>query len=254
MTHMTRLLVDLHSDAMDMHTQLTVLLPDEPAPEKGFPVLYLLHGKGGDHTDWSRLGTLELDVRERFPLCVVMPSCQHSFYRDMAYGLPYYQYLAKELPEKLAGMLPISGRREDTFVCGRSMGGYGAMLLALNRPERFACAASVSGALDVYQMIKTHEWPEWEWIFGGDERYLGSDGDLVHMLEQVKGPKPRLFACCGLEDGLMSQNTVFVERAKELGYDMTFVTGHGGHDWHYGNEMMRRILDWLPLEHSEAKA
>ena len=146
---------------------------------------------------------------------------------------------------KLRRMLPISGRREDTFVAGRSMGGYGAMLLALNHPERFACAASISGALDVYQMIRTHEWPEWAWIFGGDERYLGSDGDLVHMLDMVKGQKPRLFACCGLEDGLMEQNRVFVDKARALGFDTTFLTEHGGHDWHYGNAMMTRALDWF---------
>lgn len=245
---MTRMTIDLHSDAMDLNTQLTVLLPDVEPLKDGFPVLYLLHGKGGDHTDWTRLGTLELDVRERYPLCVVMPSVQHSFYRDMVYGLPYYQYLSHELPQKLGRMLRISSRREDTFVAGRSMGGYGAMLLALNQPERFACAASVSGALDVYQMIKTREWPEWQWIFGEDEQYLGSSGDLLHMLSQVKGEKPRLYASCGLEDGLTAQNNAFVERAKALGYDVTFVSGHGGHDWRYGNNCMLEILDWLPLE------
>ena len=242
---MNRMLIDLYSDATELRTQLTVLLPDMPAPEHGFPVLYLLHGKGGDHTDWTRLGTLEIDMQTRAPLCIVMPACQHSFYRDMVYGLDYYQYLAKELPEKVARMLPISTRREDTFIAGRSMGGYGAMLLALNQPERFACAASISGALDVYQMIRTHEWREWKWIFGEDEQYLNSTGDLVHMLGQVKGEKPRLFACCGLEDGLTSQNHVFVEKARELGYDLTFVDGHGGHDWNYGNARMREALDWM---------
>lgn len=71
----------------------------------------------------------------------------------------------------------------------------------------------------------------------------------MHMLGQVKLLKPHLFVCCGLEDGLMSQNTAFVNRAKELGYDVTFRTDHGGHDWHFGNRMMQEILDWLPLRH-----
>lgn len=244
---MTHMVLDMHSDAMDLHTQTTVLLPDAKSPEQGFPVLYLLHGKGGDHSDWGRLGAIEHHVRERYPLCVVMPSAQHSFYRDMVFGLPYYRYLAEELPMKLQRMFPISPRREDTYVGGRSMGGYGAVMLALTKPERYAGAASISGALDVFQMIRTHEWPEWRWIFGEDEQFLKSDGDLMHMLGQLKAEKPRIFACCGLEDGLLDQNRAFVERARSLGYDVTYEEGHGVHDWYYGNQCMEHILDWLPF-------
>lgn len=248
---MTRMLLDIHSDAMDLHTQVNVLIPDMEPPRGGFPVLYLLHGKGGDHTDWTRMAPMEHYVRQRYPICLVMPAVQHSFYRNMEYGLAYYDYIARELPEKLGRLLPLSDKREETFVCGGSMGGYGAMLLALNQPERFGWAASISGALDIWEMMKTGEWPEWQWIFGDGERYHKSTGDLVHMLGEVKGEKPHLFACCGLEDGLTNQNRTFVKRAKELGYDITFVDGHGGHDWNYRNEMVLKILDWLPLEQTQ---
>lgn len=244
---MTRMLTDLHSDVMDLHTQVNILIPDMQPPEEGFPVLYLLHGKGGDHTDWTRLSPVEHYVRERAPVCLVMPAVQHSFYRNMEYGLAYFDYMSEELPQKLGRLLPLTQNRDKTFVCGGSMGGYGAMLLALNRPERFGWAASISGALDVWDMMKTGEWTEWKWIFGEDSRYLNSTGDLVHMLGEVKGEKPHLFACCGLEDGLTGQNRTFVKRAGELGYDVTFIDGHGGHDWKYRNEMIQRVLDWLPL-------
>ncbi len=245
---MTKMLIDLHSDRMDLHTQVSMLLPDMDPPEGGFPVLYLLHGKGGDHTDWTRLAPMEHYVRERFPLCLVMPSCEHSFYRNMAYGLPWYDYVAQELPQKLGRMFPLSQKREETFVCGGSMGGYGAMLLALNRPERFGWAASISGALDAWEMIRDREWPEWEWIFGEGKSYQESTGDLVYMLGKVQGEKPHLFVCCGLEDGLIGQNRTFVNRARELGYDISFREGHGGHDWFYRNRMIRQVLDWLPLK------
>lgn len=240
--------MDLHSDSMDLHTQVSILIPDMVPPEGGFPVLYLLHGKGGDHTDWTRLAPVEHYVRERAPLCLVMPAVQHSFYRNMEYGLNYYDYVANELPDKLGRLLPLSGRREETFVCGGSMGGYGAMLLALTRPERFGWAASISGALDAWEMIKTKEWKEWEWIFGETEKYPDSPGDLLYHLKEARGEKPHLFACCGLEDGLLNQNRTFVERAKEYKYDITFAYGHGGHDWNYRNDMIQKILDWLPLQ------
>ncbi len=244
---MMKLHIDLHSDRMDLNTQVSALVPDEKPPAEGFPTLYLLHGKGGDHTDWTRLAPMEHYVRERFPVCLVMPSCEHSFYRNMECGLPWYDYVAEELPEKLGWILPISHKREETFVCGGSMGGYGAMLLALNRPDRFGWAASISGALDPWEMIRAREWPEWDWIFGEGDRYLKSTGDLVHMLGEARGEKPHLFVCCGLEDGLIGQNRTFVKRAKELGYDIVFEEGHGGHDWNYRNEKIRRVLDWLPL-------
>lgn len=245
---MTHMLMDIHSDAMDLHTQVNLLMPDLTPPAEGFPVLYLLHGKGGDHTDWMRLSPIEHYVRERAPVCVVMPAVQHSFYRNMEYGLPYYDYVAEELPEKLNRLFPLSGHRDKTFVCGGSMGGYGAMLLALNAPERFGWAASISGALDVWQMMKRKEWTEWKWIFGEDGQFLNSTGDLVSMLEKGKGEKPHLFACCGLEDGLTGQNRIFADQAVKLGYDITFMDGHGGHDWYYRNEMMQKVLDWLPLK------
>ena len=245
---MTRMLLDLHSDMMDLHTQVNVLIPDMQAPKEGFPVLYLLHGKGGDHTDWLRLSPVELYVRRRYPICLIMPSVQHSFYRNMEYGLNYYDYMAEELPYKLRRLLPISDKREETFVCGGSMGGYGAMLLALNQPERFGWAGSISGALDIWEMMKTEEWPEWKWIFGSGEQYRDSSGDLVSMLAKVRHKRPKLFVSCGLEDGLIGQNRTFAGRAEELGYDINFVTGHGGHDWVYRNDMIQKFLDWLPIE------
>ena len=68
------------------------------------------------------------------------------------------------------------------------------------------------------------------------------------MLGKVQGEKPHLFVCCGLEDGLIGQNRTFVNRARELGYDISFREGHGGHDWFYRNRMIRQVLDWLPLK------
>lgn len=247
MYKMTKMLLDLHSDSMDLHTQVTVLLPDMKPPQGGFPVLYLLHGKGGDHTDWTRLAPIEHYVRELSPVCVVMPAVQHSFYYNMKFGLAYFDYVAHELPEKLGRMLPLTKDRDKTFVCGGSMGGYGAMLLALNCPERFGWAASISGALNVWDMIKTREWPEWEWIFGQAEEYQGSMGDLLYMLGKVQEKKPHLFACCGLQDGLIEQNRTFVKMARGLEYEITFLEGNGGHDWNYRNIMIQKVLKWLPL-------
>lgn len=71
---------------------------------------------------------------------------ERGFYTDMAEGYRYWTMLSEELPQIVGNLFPISRRREDTFAAGLSMGGYGALKLALRCPDRFAGAvAPVSG-------------------------------------------------------------------------------------------------------------
>ena len=113
-----------------------------------FPLLYLLHGLSDDHTAWVRYTSIER-YADAYGLAVVMPQVHRSFYTDQAHGGAFWTFLAEELPELVQRFFVVSARREDTFVAGLSMGGYGALRWALRRPGRFAAAASLSGALDV---------------------------------------------------------------------------------------------------------
>ena len=78
---------------------------------------------------------------------VVMPSVNRSFYNNTPDGMRFWDYISEELPALLPTFFHVSTRREDTFVAGLSMGGFGAFKLALNHPDRYAAAASLSGAL-----------------------------------------------------------------------------------------------------------
>ena len=85
-------------------------------------------------------------IRSERGLAVVMPGVERSYYTDMASGPRWWTHVSEELPRLVAAMFPVSDRREETFVAGLSMGGYGAFKLALRQPGRFAAAASLSGA------------------------------------------------------------------------------------------------------------
>src|SRR6476619_7886720 len=130
---------------------MTVILPQSTAGQIGMtgsestgetPVLYLLHGLSDDDTIWLRRTSIERYVAA-LGLAVVMPQVHRSFYTDEAYGNRYWTYLSEELPEIVHGFFRLSRRREDTFVAGLSMGGYGALKWALRDPGRFAAAASL---------------------------------------------------------------------------------------------------------------
>ena len=171
---------DFFSEALEVGTSMTVLLPQATEAQVGvasaetkqdaFPVLYLLHGLSDDHTAWLRYTSIER-YASAAGLAVVMPAVGRSFYADEASGHRYWTYLSEELPELVESFFRVSQRREDTYVAGLSMGGYGAVKLALTHPERFAAAASLSGALDVVSLAAQPERRDFfDRVFGREAR------------------------------------------------------------------------------------
>ena len=140
------------SPILRRNTDINVILPT-PREEgqvltTGWPVLYLLHGMHGDYNSWVYNSNI-IRYAEDHGVAVVMPSALNSFYQDMVHGERFFTYLTEELPQYIQTLFPVSKKREDTFIAGLSMGGYGAYLLALSRPDLYSAAASLSGALDM---------------------------------------------------------------------------------------------------------
>ena len=247
--------IKLRSETLGLCTAVNVLLPENRQSEKPLKVLWLLHGFSDDHTAWCRQTGIERYVSDK-DLCVIMPAVDRSFYTDMAYGNNYYAYVSKELSEIMQQMLPISDKKEDTFVAGLSMGGYGTFKLALNQPERFAAAASLSGAADlqaIYEDDAQHDEGfihQADLIFGGQDKFLGSMNDLRHMAEKRKDDPllPKLYMCCGTDDFLYEANQSYLAHLKGLGIPVTYEQEAGyGHVWEYWDLKIQRVLEWMGL-------
>lgn len=226
---------------------------EKSKPRPNYRTLYLLHGHSDDHTAWQRWTSIERYV-EGLNLAVVMPAVNLSFYTDMVYGGKYWQFISEEVPAIVRDIFPLSSTREDNFVAGLSMGGYGAFKLALTYPERYAAAASLSGALDIREVVKGHDDPNDEaWhaqmrnVFGDLRKVPGSNHDLFTLAEQVaKGPvKPRLYQCCGTEDFLYADNLRFRDGVRKLPLDLTYEEGPGEHVWAYWDKMIQNVLAWM---------
>ncbi|GGJ07582.1 esterase [Alicyclobacillus cellulosilyticus] len=248
---------DFFSEVLGLSCSMYVILPQSTHNQIGLtgaardgkhPTLYLLHGMSDDHTIWVRRTSIERYVAP-LGLAVVMPAVHRSFYTDMAHGLKYWTFISEELPAIARSFFPLSAAREDNFVAGLSMGGYGAFKLALRHPDRFAAAASLSGALDVAARAAAGT-EEWRNIFGDPSRVRGSDDDLFALAERVAksdGPKPLLYQCCGTEDFLYADNRRFMAHARELGLPLTYEEEPGSHEWGYWDLKIQRVLEWLPL-------
>ncbi|MEY8354487.1 alpha/beta hydrolase family protein [Lachnospiraceae bacterium 54-53] len=220
--------------------------------ERGLPVLYLLHGAFGDYSSWMRFSNIER-YAQKHCCAVVMASAENSFYQDMYRGSRFFTFFTEELPAFAGSIFPISGRREDTYVAGLSMGGYGAWFLALSRPDLYGKAASLSGALDIvtaYREIKkgTIDGPfSWDQIFENPEQLSGSRADLLALYDRCSaaGTVPELYFACGTEDFLYDMNREIKTRLEEKGAKAVFEEGEGGHTWDFWDKYIRNVLQWM---------
>jgi putative tributyrin esterase len=243
------------SESLGMGVTLDVVLPQATQTQIGvnaavtpgdLPVLYLLHGLSDDHSAWMRYTSIERYAAEA-GLAVVMPAVGRSFYANEAHGHRYWDYVSEELPKLVGDFFRVSTRPQDTFVAGLSMGGYGAMRLALTHPGRFAAAASLSGGLDIVAVSELPERSEeLERIFGGRP---GPDGDLFALLPRTAPEDlPALYVGCGTDDPRLVWSTRFIELAQGHGATVTTDFRPGDHEWAVWDAMIRDVIDWLPRE------
>lgn len=262
---MALLNVDFYSYYLGMDSPLTVLLPEkrgrkpEAAPDKKYPVLYLLHGHADDNTAWIRKSDLELLVRDH-DLIVVMPSAHRSFYTNGRYGHLYFDYITKELPVIVGNFFPASARRENTYIGGLSMGGYGALKAALSCPEQYAGVAAMSAANSPFGAMKAagpmFSVPDFMdnvyRIFGDEAEYKGSKEDLEYLAKQAAssaGSGLKIYHSCGKQDPLYGLNVEFKQfmetECPELDYH--YCECDGSHNWGFWNPQLKCILEYFGL-------
>ncbi|GKU26623.1 alpha/beta hydrolase [Clostridium folliculivorans] len=241
-----------------------IALPGRAVREnKPYKTLYLLHGVFGNYTDWVS-GTNIQRWAEKNDLVVVMPSGDNSFYVDNTEAQNNYgEFIGKELVEITRKMFPLSHKREDTYIAGLSMGGYGAIRNGLKYSDTFGYVAGLSSALitdninkrtnDVGFFLESRRFAEA--CFGDLSKVAESDKNpkwLIKKLVEEKSDIPQIYIACGDKDNLLQENIGFKEYTENLGVKVTFEVGSGGHDWDFWNRYIARVLEWLPLENSDS--
>lgn len=243
---------DFYSESLRMTTHLHVIFPelsnDVTPVIQGEPrVMYLLHGLAANSGEWMRFSKIEYYAK-KYNFIIIMPEVQRSFYHNTCYGANYFTYVAEELPEICGRWFRLDTTRENTFIAGESMGGYGAALVGLSRPERFGGIACLSGVLNIHSFasrVLAGQWPEmlpWElkWIFGSDGT-PGDAGDVLFLVQEVaKDPdRPKLIQLCGTEDFLYADNQTFRRTAERAGYGHVYLETPGDHEWPYWDKAIQ---------------
>ena len=213
--------------------------------QRPFKTLYLLHGVYGNYTDWVTRTRLQYLAESR-NLAVIMPSGENGFYNDRADGSRFGEFIGRELVEFTRKLFHLSCERDDTFIGGLSMGGYGAIVNALRHPETFSRVVALSSGLtlDLKQVLEsTYDAPG---ILGNRGFYESVFGPL----DAVRGSQS-FYMACGEDDDLLEPNRAYRDKLIGEGFDVDYHEGPGAHNWKFWDTWIERSLDWLPLDRAE---
>lgn len=246
---MALLRINHKSTVLGKASDILMLAPESPKREH-LRVLYLLHGLSDDYSAWLRYTSIERYLRYNSDTLVVMPDAQKSFYTDMVYGNKYYTYITREIPQFLGSLFNISKSRDDTYIAGLSMGGYGAFKIALKNPELYSAAASFSGALDIAALTQLNDdfKKDTAAILGESYSLEKSDENLLYLLEKGMPEKPRLLQMCGTEDFLYQINLNFKNHIEKKDFDFEYHESPGTHNWDFWDYCIKYALKFFKIE------
>jgi len=260
---MALLQVNFRSKALRRIATFNALVPLEKTDVPGQPeiprgpmkALYLLHGYTGNYTDWV-CGSPIQELSETHNIAVFMPSGDNFFYLDDTdMGALYAEYIGNELVEFTHEMFPLSGKRDDTFIGGYSMGGYGAIRNGLKYSHRFGRIIALSSAFITHTIAGMS--PEYKNPFADYKYYRRVFGDLDHLLGSDKDPEslitekkkagetiPDIYMACGTEDFGIESNRRYHRFLTSEEIEHTYIESPGVHNWKFWNEYIEKAIHW----------
>jgi putative tributyrin esterase len=238
------------SPALGRTMKYRVLLPEdyEPSRER-YRVLYLLHGLGGDYLDWSTRTDIGRFARS-LPLIIVMPDGENAWYTNAAQNGPRFEdYIADDLVKDVERKYPVIRARYGRAIAGLSMGGYGALKIALKHPGTFAVAGSFSGALGAadpsFDDARAYKESLYR-VFGPPGSEVRGANDLTAIVGRaVVAGAPAIYMDCGTSDDLLESNRTLAAVLQKRGFAYEYHETAGAHAWDYWNRRIEAFLPWL---------
>ena len=231
------------SASLGREMRYRVVLPAAIVPGARLPAIYLLHGGGGTFRDWTNYSGVARIAASEFIL--IMPQGDYSYYVN-AVGRPadrYEDYILRDLVADAESRFPIAAGRENRAIAGVSMGGFGAITIALRHPDKFVFAGALSPAVDVvrrpFSVKRIQQSRAFATLFGPWNSGARSALDPFNAAKFVSTTEsPYLFLTCGDQESLLLPNRAFAALLARQHLPYEFHVVQGGHDWNQWNQQV----------------
>lgn len=226
--------LDIASSHLDSPMRVAVIVPEAAKADTAarFPSVYLLNGYSGDYRSWTIVRP-DLDrLADQYGMIIVMPDGRDSWYWDSRPGMEMESFFTDDLVPYIDRTLPTVADRDHRAISGLSMGGHGAMWLAMRHSDLWGSAASMSGGLDIRPFAS--RWKMQQLIGDYKNDPAGWDAHtVITLVPELKPGQLNLLIDCGVDDFFIDVNRNMHQALLDAKIQHDYTERPGGHSRQY---------------------
>lgn len=257
--------LSMKSDILDMERKYAIYLPpDYAVSQRSYPVLYLLHGAGGDHTAWVQSGEVQ-HIADRgiksgkvTPMIIVMPdagqaSGRRGYTNDPAGEWRYEDFFFDEFMPYIENTYRIKRKKRYRAISGLSMGGGGTFHYALHRPDLFQSACPLSAAARTMDRDRVREIMNRSGMAQASEEQMDqwikkyNIHELIANMPEDQKKAVRWYIDCGDDDFLYEGNSLIHISMRKNEIPHEYRARDGAHNWTYWRQALPDVLNFVSI-------
>ncbi|NDV69837.1 alpha/beta hydrolase family protein [Dysgonomonas sp. 25] len=241
--------LDIFSQKMNRNVKNIIILPEgyNEKSQTRYPVVYLLHGHGGNETTFTSRTKKSLpEDANRLQVIFVCPDGQNSWYWDSPVNpaSQYETYVSKELVEYIDSHYNTIASPKGRAVTGFSMGGHGGLWIGINHPDVFGACGSMSGGVDIRPYPK-----KWhiEDLLGPykDNKDLWESHTVITNLSKIEPGTLAIIIDCGTEDFFHQINEELHKAMLYNNIQHDYIVRPGAHKHEYWDNALDYQLEFF---------
>lgn len=228
--------IAVYSSKMNKEVKSVVIKPENYVKNKKYPVVYLLHGYSDNYAKWvNRVPSIK-ELATKYEILIVCPDGGYSsWYFDSPVdpGFQYESFITQDLRMFIDENYSTINDRKGRAITGLSMGGHGAMYLAIRHRDLYAQAGSMSGAVDVLGTSKKYDLEKRLGKAYEEDPDLWRSHSVAYLVGNLKNKELNIIIDCGVADFLYEMNAALHHKLITLNIDHDYTERPGKHNWEY---------------------